>query len=49
LIVLHAGHVVFDARPMDVFAHDEELRRLGVSVPLHSSLGRLYELPARQH
>ncbi|MCI8408631.1 MAG: energy-coupling factor transporter ATPase [Lachnospiraceae bacterium] len=38
LIVMHEGRVVLDGNKRDVFAHEEELRMLGLAVPQVTSL-----------
>jgi energy-coupling factor transport system ATP-binding protein len=48
LIVLHAGHAVFDAQPAEVFAHNDELSTLGVPLPIRFHLEKMYELSARR-
>ena len=38
LIVMHEGRIVLDGNKRDVFAHEEELRMLGLAVPQVTSL-----------
>ena len=41
LIILHAGSVVFDKTPSEVFHHVADLSALGVPIPLRSRLGQM--------
>lgn len=41
LIAMGEGHVQFDGKPAEVFAHGEELRKIGLDIPQVTQLGNL--------
>lgn len=41
IVVIHAGRVMLDGSPQEVFAHEDELRRIGLALPQAARLVRL--------